>query len=512
MPALFDAGPPDPCPAPFNLAAHVLRHARDLPDKTALALVDAAGEAETWTFGAMEAAVLGTAAGLLARGLAPGDRVLLRLGNRVEVPILYLAAMAVDLVPVPTSSQLTAPEVAVLTQLLSPALAVVESGVAGPPDGVPVLDLDAARALAATPAAAYRMGDPERLGYIVFSSGTGGTPRAVCHAHRAIWARRMMTEGWYGLRRDDRVLHAGAFNWTYTMGTGLMDPWAVGATALIPAPGLPPAQIPDILLAEGATIFAAAPGVYRQMLKRADWPALPALRHGLSAGEKLPDSTAAAWRARTRTAIHEAYGMSECSTFISGSPAAPAAPGTLGRPQPGRRIAVLDGDRPAQIDAPGEIAVSRRDPGLMLGYLDDPDATATRFRGEWFLTGDSAAMAEDGSLTYLGRRDDMMNAGGYRVSPVEVEEALTAHPDVTEAAAVALQVRADAAIVAAFYTGARTLDPDELARHCAARLARYKCPRRFTHVPALPRGANGKVLRRALRDAHGWKDPGDDPS
>ena len=89
------------------------------------------------------------------------------------------------------------------------------------------------------PPCAYDMGAPDRPGYIVFTSGSGGTPRAVVHAHRAVWARRMMWDGWYGLRTDDRVLHAGAFNWTYTLGTGLMDPWAIGATALVVAPGAP---------------------------------------------------------------------------------------------------------------------------------------------------------------------------------------------------------------------------------------------------------------------------------
>jgi acyl-coenzyme A synthetase/AMP-(fatty) acid ligase len=80
------------------------------------------------------------------------------------------------------------------------------------------------------------MGDPDRLAYLVFTSGSSGEPKAVAHAHRAIWARRMMTEGWYGLTPEDRLLHAGAFNWTFTLGTGLLDPWAIGATALIPAP------------------------------------------------------------------------------------------------------------------------------------------------------------------------------------------------------------------------------------------------------------------------------------
>ena len=92
------------------------------------------------------------------------------------------------------------------------------------------------------PPADFDMGDPDRLAYIIYTSGTSGVPRGVCHAHRAIWARQMMMQGWYGLRPEDRLLHAGAFNWTYTLGTGLMDPWTMGATALIPEAEIEPTR------------------------------------------------------------------------------------------------------------------------------------------------------------------------------------------------------------------------------------------------------------------------------
>jgi len=142
----------------------------------------------------------------------------------------------------------------------------------------------------------WHMGDANRMAYIVYTSGTSGTPRAVAHAHRAIWARRMMLKGWYDLRADDRLLHAGAFNWTYTLGTGLMDPWSIGATALIPQPGTDIAALPDLLRENHATLFAAAPGVYRKMLQGSPDLTLPHLRHGLCAGEKLSHPLHEAWR------------------------------------------------------------------------------------------------------------------------------------------------------------------------------------------------------------------------
>jgi acyl-coenzyme A synthetase/AMP-(fatty) acid ligase len=499
MLSVIDTGPPPPCPAPFNLAAYVLMRAEAEPDKIALAVLGLSG-AERWSYARLASAVFGTAAGLRAAGIGAGERVLLRLGNTVEFPIAFLGAIAAGIVPVPTSTQLTGPEITAIARETAPAAVLGGGdGAAMPDHDAPVIGIAALEAMRDLPPLAPVTGDPDRAAYIIYTSGTSGLPRAVVHAHRAIWARRMMWEGWYGLSESDRLLHAGAFNWTYTLGTGLLDPWAIGATALVPKPGVTPAQLPLLLKRHDATIFAAAPGVYRQML-RAPLPPLPKLRHGLSAGEKLPEALRAAWTEATGTPVHEAFGMSECSTFVSGSPARPAPPGTLGYAQPGRCLAVIDEDgTPVAAGDTGTLAVHRSDPGLMLGYLGQPDETAARFRGDWFATGDAVHMEDGGALVYHGRTDDMMNAGGYRVSPIEVETALAAHPDVHEAAAAEVTVKADTRVIAAFYTAESELDADALSAHMSGRLARYKCPRIFVRVPELPRGANGKLLRRALR-------------
>ncbi len=320
------------------MAAYVLSQAKARADHPALAVLGAQGL--TLTYAGLERAVRATAQRLLDHGLQPGqDRVLMRLGNTPDFPICYLACIYAGLIPIPTSSQLTAPEVALIATQTRPALVMHGAEITLPDPDIPrmlVADLHRADG----PLAAPQLGDPNRPAYIIYTSGTSGQPRAVVHAHRAILARKMMWDGWYGLRASDRLLHAGAFNWTYTLGTGLMDPWSIGATALIPAPGTDPTTLPGLLAAHDATIFAAAPGVYRRML-RAQMPAMPRLRHGLSAGEKLPDTIRAAWQAQTGTPIHEAYGMSECSTFISGAPDHPAPAGTLGYPQPGRHVQLM---------------------------------------------------------------------------------------------------------------------------------------------------------------------------
>ena len=498
MHSVFDHGSCPLCPAPFNLAAHVLGRAGELADKTALTILSETGE-QSLTYDELSAAVRGTGTGLLDAGLRPGQMVLMRLGNTVEFPIAYLGAIAVGLVPIPTSSQLTTPEVERIVADLGPA-AILHDPTVQSAEHAHVISLEQLRAMQSLPPCAFAMGMPNRMAYVVYTSGTSGRPRAVAHAHQAIWARRMMVHDWYDLHESDRLLHAGAFNWTYTLGTGLMDPWTAGATSIIPAAGTQPSRIPALAATGRATIIAAAPGVYRKILQHHDTLNLPHLRHGLSAGEKLSQSLQSAWRRASRTALYEAYGMSECSTFISSSPSNPTHGSVLGRPQTGRRVAIIDAEGvPVPINSEGMIAVHKDDPGLMLGYLNAAQETADRFRGQWFVTGDRGRMDPAGDITFLGRDDDMMNAGGYRVSPLEVEMALSEHPGIHQIGVVDVEVKEGASVIAAFYTGPDPINEAELSYYAAERLARYKQPRAFVHVAELPAGANGKLVRRDLR-------------
>ena len=139
------------------------------------------------------------------------------------------------------------------------------------------------------------------------------------------------------------------------------------------------------------------------------------------------------------------------------------------------------------------------DPGLMLEYRAAPDDTRSRFQGDWFLTGDQGIMAMDGQIHYLGRADDMMNAGGYRVSPLEVEHALTGCPGIESVGVTDIEIKPDVRIIAAFYTGAKPVEDAILHEFAARSLARYKQPRAYIYLDALPTGPNGKLLRRALK-------------
>ena len=239
------------------------------------------------------------------------------------------------------------------------------------------------------------------------------------------------------------------------------------------------------------------PGVYRRILSQNGRLSLPRLRHGLSAGEKLPHTIRQAWRDATGTDLHEAMGMSECSTFLSSSPARPAPEGATGYPQDGRRVAVVGPDgTPVPRGQPGILAVHRSDPGLFLGTLDG--STITPVSGDWFQTGDMVVMADDGAITSLGRADDMLNAGGFRVSPVEIEAALSTCPGVAACAAVELPVKADATVIAVFYAG--DASTEALTTHASEKLARYKQPRMYLRRDVIPVTANGKINRRALRE------------
>ncbi|MBF9047296.1 AMP-binding protein [Rhodobacterales bacterium LSUCC0031] len=484
-----------PCPAPFNLADDVLTAGRATPDKIALAVLGPA-RAERWSYARLEGAVRAMAGGLRASGLAPGTRIMLRLGNDATFPVAFLGAIAAGLVPVPTAQGLSIAELDAMYPLLSPGAILAAPGVSLPSAPVcPVLD--DLEGLMAGPAAGFTLGEPDRPAFIVFTSGSSGRPKPVVHAHRAIWARRMMWDGWYGLTPADRVLHAGAFNWTFTLGTGLLDPWAMGATALIPAPGTPPEALGLLLKRHDATILAAVPGVFRKLLKSGTPLALPKLRHGLSAGEKLSEALRAQWQQATGCMIHEALGMSECSTFISGSPARPAPLGSLGFPQPGRRIAVIDETgAPRPKGEIGILAVHRDEPGLMLGYLGADGEAQLPLTGEWFATGDLVREMPDGALIYHGRRDDILTTGGYRIAPVEIEAAFHDAAGLAECAATALPVKAETEVLVLAYVG--TADAADLSALASTRLARYKQPRMYIALPSLPRSANGKLDRKAL--------------
>ncbi|KQP10431.1 AMP-dependent synthetase [Methylobacterium sp. Leaf99] len=497
----------------FNAAAHCLAgNARLRPDKAALVMAGPDGAAATLTYAEADRAVRAIAAGLLGLGLEPGARVMVRLGHEADYVLTYFASLAAGLVALPASPQLTPAEAAFLADDSGAAAIVAGADVVLDPETVA-----GRRVLRPADIAALKAGDPlpdyadtaaEDPAILVYTSGTTSRPKGVLHAHRSVRGRRPMHAHWLGLTDTDVMLHAGTLNWTYTLGVGVTDPWACGATAVLYDGPRDPALWPALIARHGATIFAAVPSLYRQILKYGDLAAhdLTRLRHGVTAGEALPAELLAAWESATGKPLYEALGMSEISTYVSSGPTIPVRPGSPGRPQPGRRVAILPTEGPPEPLPPGEtglLAVHRSEPGLMLGYWNRPDEDAAVTRGDWFTGGDLASLDADGTLRFHGRNDDLMNALGYRVSPGEVEAVLARHPDVAEVGVAELAVRADLSVIAAFVVARAGAAPsaDALLAFCRQHLAAYKCPREIRFLDALPRTPNGKVQRRRLGQA-----------
>ena len=494
----------------FNAAAHCLsENARLRPDKAALVMAGADGAATILTFAEADRAVRAIAAGLLALGLEPGARVMVRLGHEADYVLTYFAALAAGLVALPASPQLTPAEAAFLAADSGAAVIVAGADVVLDPEGVAgrivLRPADIAALKAGPPLTAYADTAAEDPAILVYTSGTTSRPKGVRHAHRSVRGRAPMHAHWLGLAETDVMLHAGTLNWTYTLGVGVTDPWACGATAVLYDGPRDPALWPALIARHGATIFAAVPSLYRQILKYADMAAhdLSRLRHGVTAGEALPAELLAAWESATGKPLYEALGMSEISTYVSSGPTIPVRPGSPGRPQPGRRVAILPTEGPPEPLPSGEVgllAVHRSEPGLMLGYWNRPDEDAAVTRGAWFTGGDLARFDADGYLWFHGRNDDLMNALGYRVSPSEVEAVLARHPDVAEVGVAELAVRADLNVIAAFVVAKPGTAPEaaSLLAFCGQHLAAYKCPREIRFLDALPRTPNGKVQRRRL--------------
>ncbi len=498
--------PDDAAGPPLNLARWCLeaRASGPLGDRFAFTFVHGDGHEERWTAAEAWTRIERTARGLLALGLRPGERVLLRLPHAPSYAFAFFGANLAGLVPIPASPALTAEEAAFLAQDADAAALIAGHGMEIEAFRGRVISerdletLDGTSALPETHA--------EDPAFLIYTSGTTSKPKGVLHAQRTVLGRAMMREGWQGFAPDDVTLHAGTLNWSYTLGVGLMDAWAAGSHAILAA-GVETTQWPALIERLGVTIFVAVPTVYRQMLKyaRPEEHDLSRLRHVLVSGEALAPALYDEWRMRTGVEMYEALGMTELSTYISAGPVTPVRRGSPGRPQPGRRVAILDpASEEPRLLPPGEVgllASHRNDPGLMLRYWHRPDEEAVVYRGEWFTGGDLAALDADGYVWFHGRADDTIKSFGYRLSPNEIEAAIEACPGVLEVAVVGRKIDESKTLVTACVVqqAGTTLDVATLEAHAAQHLAEYKRPHEYVlRTEPLPRTRNGKLVRRTV--------------
>ena len=449
--------------------------------------------------------------------IAAGDRVLVRLPNSIDYPTAFFGAMKRGAIAVPTSTLLTPEEVRYLVEDSGAAAIVVDSSAwaallphlrdAGNLRQVIVTGeaLDARLAHVAAPQAPERTraDDPA---YLVYTSGTTGYPKGVLHAHRSLIGRAPASRYWFDFDPDavDRIVHSGKFNWTYVLGSALMDPLYRGKTVIAHEGKNDAATWPRLVAKHGATIFIGVPTVYRQILQKTSFTKkdVPALRHCMSAGEHLSDEVFAQWRERFGLDIFEAVGMSEFSYYLSQNKLRPIRPGSAGFPQPGHDVKLLVPETLAEVPQgeEGMIAVPESDPGLFIEYWNQPQETVKLKHDGWFFTGDYARRDADGYLWFLGRKDDIIKSFGYRVSPYEVERVLKGHPGVADCACVAQSAGSDKSLVVAYVIPQEGADvsADALLAFGREHLASYKAPKVVYLAREFPRTPNGKILRREI--------------
>lgn len=464
-------------------------------------------------------------------GVGDGERVLIRLPNCLDYPTAFLGAMKRGAISVPTSTLLTAEEVAYLAQDSTASVLVTDKAawatlkdslteavnlrhvlLSGPGevlsvDGINVQDLDAALTaiVDCEPAHQSMATDPA---YLVYTSGTTGYPKGVLHAHRALIGRTPASTYWFDFAADgDRIMHSGKFNWTYVLGSGLMDPLFLGKTVIVHEGKNDANTWPRLIKKHSATIFVGVPTIYRQIVQKSDFTRadVPTLRHCMSAGEHLSDEVLSQWRERFGVDIYEAVGMSEFSYYLCQTTSRPIRPGSAGFPQPGHNIQLLDPEtlQPVAAGEEGMICVPQDDPGLFLKYWNMPEETDKLVHDGWFFTGDYARYDEDGYIWFLGRKDDIIKSFGYRVSPYEIERVLKSHPSVADCASVGEEIEKDKVLVVAYaimHPGSTTT-ADELLAFGREHLAAYKAPKTIYLAQDFPRTKNGKILRREVHPA-----------
>jgi acetyl-CoA synthetase len=434
--------------------------------------------------GDLSARLAGT---LAARGVGRGDVVMTVVGNRPEWVLTLLACFRIGAIALPCTEQLRPNDLRKRIDATAPALVVADerdldsvaaAGFEGPVLAVPDESLFAADPV---PAADLSPTDPA---LITFTSGTSGEPKPIRHGQRYLPGQRVQAEHWLGAREDDLVWCTAASGWSKSARNVFIAPWLMGATALLHDARFDPAERLDVIEREGVNVLCMAPTEYRTVAKRAELRPLPSLRRLVAAGEPLNPEVVRAWREGTGLEVHDGYGQTETGALTGMPIGPPVRAGSMGKPLPGFRLWVEDGELCAD---PATIPTF---------FLDGGDGT--------WRTGDRVSQDDDGYLWFEGRADDVIISSGYRIGPFEVESALVSHPAVAEAAAVAAPDEERGSIVRAVVVlrdGSEA--SDELARelqdHVKAETAPYKYPRIVEFAESLPKTASGKIKRAELR-------------
>jgi len=488
--------------------------------RRALWIVEDDGSEASWTFAELSERSNRVANWLRAAGVVRGDRMILMLGNQVELWEVLLAAMKLGAVVIPATTLLTAAD---LRDRLDRGRAkhVVVGGadadrfdaVAGDysriavgraPEGWLRYEEAAEADASFTPDGPTGASDTLLL---YFTSGTTAKPKLVEHTHASYPVGHLSTMYWIGLEPGDVHLNISSPGWAKHAWSNVFAPWIAEATVLVLNYARFDADVVlDVLDRCGVDSFCAPPTVWR-MLIQADLSRLGRPpRKVVGAGEPLNPEVIERVERAWGVLVRDGFGQTETTVQIGNPPGQPVKAGSMGRPIPGYPIVLVDPATGRRGVDEGEICIdlSERPLGLMVGYRGDAELNAEAMEGGLYHSGDIGSRDADGYITYVGRADDVFKASDYRISPFELESVLIEHPAVAEAAVVPSPDPVRLAVPKAYVSLAAGHEPSEqtardILEFARENLAPYKRLRRLEFAE-LPKTISGKIRRVALRD------------
>lgn len=511
-------------PRSFNFGRDVVDAQAAADDRLALLCTSDTAPATRYRFSDIARLSSRYAHALRRAGVQAGDRVLVQLPRIAEWHIVLTACTKLGAVPVPCIEMLTDHDVRYRAEHCT-AMAVVTTPLhvrkyAGC-RGIRVRAcIGVAPGWIDLPAEAARESDDivcadmpiESPAVMYYTSGSSGLPKGVTHAARALYAWRHSAVYWQALGPGELMWCTADTGWSKS-GTGsLFAPWGAGSAVMFHNGGFDATRRLELLAEHRVTVFCAAATEFRQLVQlEVASHDLSSLRLCVSAGESVNPELVVRWKHLSGVDLLDGYGQTETLMVILNYPCMPLKPGSMGKPIPGTEFEIIDdaGDAlpPNRV---GHIAMSLPNPQFMLGYWNEHDRTqagiASTPRGERWLTGDMGYRDIEGYFFYAGRADDIISSAGYRIGPMEVENALMQHPDVVEVAVIGKRDSERGEIVKAFVVLRRGVEANselkvELQEFVKRTTAPYKYPREIEFRGELPKSAAGKLLRRVLRDA-----------
>ncbi|WP_207003960.1 AMP-binding protein [Trinickia mobilis] len=502
----------------FDLYAHNNHEA-------ALWVVDEDGNEQKLTFAELSARSNQVANYLRSVGVARGDRVLLILPNEPALWEVMLAAIKLGAVTIPATLLLTPADIAdrmtrgeVKHVIASAAAAEKFADVDASVTRIAVTHGNGA-AHDPAPAGWRRYADAYDLSpchtpeertlatdpmLLYFTSGTTSRPKLVLHSHQSYPVGHLSTMYWIGLKPGDVHWNISSPGWAKHAWSSVFAPWNAGATVFVSNAARFNAKAAlETLVTHGITTLCAPPTVWRMLIQEDLASYHVKLREAVGAGEPLNPEIIERVKKAWKITLRDGFGQTETTAQVGNSPGQPLKAGSMGRPLPGYRIALLDhDDRPAD-EGELSLVLDPRPLGLMDGYVDDPAKTGHVMHGGFYRTGDIAQRDADGYYTYVGRADDVFKASDYRISPFELESVLIEHPAIAEAAVVPSPDPVRLATPKAFVALRAGFTPTpevagDILRFAAQKLAAYKRIRRIEFYE-LPKTISGKIRRVELR-------------